>query len=145
MAAMSSADGPVGPGLQRCGEEEKSRRYFREHKAIERRQIRCAHPGSITDQKLMFEQKRFCGDGVRAATAEQLRHDDQQVDGQDEDVVHGANGTITIDRCKTARRGWIASHYEFASHRSMNRAAPGTGWRSIGHSLLGNEKRLSQK
>jgi hypothetical protein len=28
---------------------------------------------------------------------------------------------------------------------SMNRAAPGTGWRSIGHSLLGNEKRLSQK
>ena len=28
MAAMSSADGPLGPGLQRCGEEEKSRRYF---------------------------------------------------------------------------------------------------------------------
>lgn len=30
---MSLADGPLGPGLQRCGEDEKSRRYFRSTKA----------------------------------------------------------------------------------------------------------------
>ena len=29
MAAMSSAEGALGPGLRRCDEEEKSRRYFR--------------------------------------------------------------------------------------------------------------------
>jgi hypothetical protein len=29
MAAMSSVDGPLGPGLQRCSEQEKSSRYFR--------------------------------------------------------------------------------------------------------------------
>ena len=52
-----------------------------EPEAIERRQIRCALPGSIADQKLMFEQKRLCGDGACAARAEQLRDGDQQVDG----------------------------------------------------------------
>src|ERR1700676_5142393 len=34
MAAMSSADGPLGPGLQRCDEEEKRRRYFRSTNAL---------------------------------------------------------------------------------------------------------------
>jgi hypothetical protein len=52
-----------------------------EHKAIEGRQIWCALPGSIADQKLMFEQKRLCGDRACAARAEQLRDGDQQVDG----------------------------------------------------------------
>jgi hypothetical protein len=52
-----------------------------EHKAIAGRQIRCALPGSIADQKLMFEQKSLCGDGACAARAEQLRDGDQQVDG----------------------------------------------------------------
>jgi hypothetical protein len=33
MAAMSSAEGPLGPGLRRCDEEEKSRRYLRSTKA----------------------------------------------------------------------------------------------------------------
>ena len=37
-----------------------------EHEAIERGQIRRAPPGSITDKKLMFEQKRLCGDRVYA-------------------------------------------------------------------------------
>ncbi len=55
----------------------------------------------------MFEQKRFCGDGARATTAEQLRHDDQQVDGQDEDVAHGANGTITIDSARLHGAGGL--------------------------------------
>src|SRR6266581_5037868 len=34
MAAMSSAEGPLGPGLRRCDEEEKSRRYLRSTKAL---------------------------------------------------------------------------------------------------------------
>ena len=84
---------------------------------IERRQIRCAVPGSITDQKLMFEQQRLCRYGARASRAEQRRDGDQQVNGEDEDFAHGANGTITARWRKTARRGRIASHYEFASHR----------------------------
>jgi hypothetical protein len=39
------------------------------------------------------------------------------VDGEDEEFAHGANGTITAGNCKTARRGRIASHYEFAIHK----------------------------
>jgi hypothetical protein len=66
----------------------------------------------------MFEQKRFCGDGAYPTTAEQLRECDQQVGGEDEETAHRANGIITISTCKTAPREWIASHYEFAPHRS---------------------------
>jgi hypothetical protein len=40
------------------------------------------------------------------------------VNGEEEDFAHGANGTITNSACKTAQRGRIASHYEFASHTS---------------------------
>ena len=40
-----------------------------EHQAIERGQVRRAPPGSITDQKLMFEQKRLCGDGTQTTRA----------------------------------------------------------------------------
>jgi hypothetical protein len=56
-------------------------------------QIRRALPGSITDQKLMFEQKRLCGDGAYTTWAEQLREDDEEVDGEGEAIAHGANGT----------------------------------------------------
>jgi len=38
-----------------------------EHKAIKRCQIRCSLPGSIADQKLMFEQERLRGDSAYAA------------------------------------------------------------------------------
>lgn len=84
-----------------------------EHEVIERGQIRCALPGSITDQKLMFEQKRLCGDGACAARAEQLCAGDQQVDGQDDEIAHRANGTIATSG-RNAQRERIASHYEFA-------------------------------
>ena len=65
----------------------------------------------------MFEQKRLCGDGAYAARAEQLCAGDQQVDGQDDEIAHRANGTIATSGGKTAQRGRIASHYEFAPHR----------------------------
>lgn len=66
----------------------------------------------------MFEQKRLSGDSPYTTRAEQLREGDQQVDGEDEEFAHGANGTITVSACKTARRVRIASHYEFATHRT---------------------------
>src|SRR6267154_6233046 len=112
MAAMSSAEGPLGPGLRRCAEEEKSRRYLRstrtlwnlksvagltsaptfairrgltnsvlrpstKRSSVVRFGVRC--PGSITDQKLMLEQKRLCCDGAYTTWADQLREGDQQV------------------------------------------------------------------
>jgi hypothetical protein len=65
-----------------------------EHDAIERGQMRCSSSGSIGNQKLMFEQKRLCGDGAHATWTEQLREGDQQVDGEDEEFAHGAKATM---------------------------------------------------
>ena len=42
------------------------------------------------------------------------------MNGEDEEFAHGANGSIPASVCKTARRGGIASHYEFATH-TLNR------------------------
>ena len=52
----------------------------------------------------MLEQQGLCGDGTYATWAEQLREGDQQVDGEDEQFAHGANGTMTASARKTARR-----------------------------------------
>jgi hypothetical protein len=79
-----------------------------EHEAIERGQIRRALPGSIADQKLMFEQKRFRGDGAYTTWAKQLREGDQQVDGADEEFAHGANRSMTVGVCKTAPHGPVS-------------------------------------
>jgi hypothetical protein len=48
------------------------------------------------------------------------------VDGKDEDFSDRANRTIIAGTCKTARRVRIASHYEFATHRSRARAFGGS-------------------
>ena len=61
-----------------------------------------ALPGSITDQKLVFEQKRLRGDGGYATWAEHLREGDQQVDGEDEEFARGANRSMTASTRKTA-------------------------------------------
>src|SRR5438132_169492 len=89
---------------------------FRKHTAIKGRQIRCSLPGSMANQKLVFEQERLRGDGAYATGAEQLCAGDHQVNGEDEDFAHRANGTIPAGAFKTARRRRIASHYEFAPH-----------------------------
>lgn len=89
-----------------------------EHEAIERGPIRRTLSGSVTDQKLMFEEKRLSSDGPYATWAEQLREGEQQVDGENEEFAHGTNGTIQGSTCKTARRVRIKSHYEFATHKS---------------------------
>jgi hypothetical protein len=43
----------------------------------------------------------------------------KQVDGEDDEIARRANGTITTSVCKTAQRGRIASHCEFAPHRHL--------------------------
>jgi len=108
MAAMSSGDGPFGPGLRRGeGEEE----------AIGRSEIGRPLPGAIADEQLVLEQQGLGGDGADATGAEELRNGDQQVDGKDEDFSHRVERTITANACKTARGVRIASHCEFAIHR----------------------------
>ena len=96
---------------------------------IELGQIRRAPPGSITDQKLMFEQQRLCGDGAYATGAKELRERDDQVDGEDEDVAHGANRIMIARARKTAPCGRITSYYDFATLREncavALHAAPG--------------------
>ena len=84
--------------------------------AIERGQVRRALSGSITDQKLMLEQKRLCGDRSYTTWAEKLREGYEQVNGEDEEFAHGANGTTTAIVCKTARHRRISSYCEFATH-----------------------------
>jgi hypothetical protein len=110
MAAMSSADGPFGPGLRRDeGEEE----------AIGRSEIGRPFPGAITDEQLVLEQQGLGGDGADAAGAKELREGDQQVNGKDQDVTDRANRTVTAGTCKTARRVRIASHCELATHSPL--------------------------
>jgi len=77
---MSSAEGPLGPGLRP-------------------------------------EHQRLDSNGTYTAWAEQLRESDQQVDSEDEQFAHAANGTMTAVPRKIAPRRWISSYYEFASHR----------------------------
>jgi len=65
----------------------------------------------------VLQHQGLCGDGTYTTWAEQLREGNHQMDGEDEEFAHGANGSITASACKTARRGRFASHYEFATHR----------------------------
>ena len=68
----------------------------------------------------MFEQKRLCGDGSYATGPKELRESDQQVEGKDYEIAYRASGTISTHTCKTAQRGRIASHYEFAPHTRVS-------------------------
>jgi hypothetical protein len=58
----------------------------------------------------MFEEKRFRGEGAYATWAEQRRERDEQVDGQDEQISHGANRNIATVPRKTAPHRRIRSY-----------------------------------
>jgi hypothetical protein len=73
-----------------------------EYDAIERGQIRRPLPGSTTDQELMFEQKRLCGDGAHTTWVDQSRERDEQMDGEDEEFAHRGNRSMTVSARKTA-------------------------------------------
>jgi hypothetical protein len=122
MAAMSSADGPFGPGLRRGESEEE---------AIDGSEIGRPLPAAITDEQLVLEQQGLGGDGADAPGAKELRKGDQQVDGKDEDLSHRANRTMTAGTCQSARRVRIASHYEFATHTPSVPRHPGPVWLAV--------------
>ena len=65
----------------------------------------------------MLKPKRLCGYGAYTTRAEQLREGYQEVDEEDEEFAHPSNTTITAGPRKSAQRGRIASHYEFAPPR----------------------------
>ena len=94
-----------------------------EHEAIKGGQIRRALPGSIADQKLLFEQQGFCDDRADATGTAELRDRDQQVDGENDEFAHAANRTIIAAVRKAAREDRIHSYYEFATHRRAISAA----------------------
>jgi hypothetical protein len=87
-----------------------------EHEAIERGQIGRALPGSITDRKLILEQKRFRGDRAYTTCAEQRCERDEQVDGQDAQISHGASRSMATVPRKTAPHRRMRSYQEFATH-----------------------------
>jgi hypothetical protein len=60
---------------------------------------------AIADERPVLQQQRLCGDGADATRAQQLHEDHDEVDREDEEFAHGANGTINTGDCKTARRG----------------------------------------
>ncbi len=64
----------------------------------------------------MLQQKRLCGDGSYTTWAEELRVGDKQVNGEDDEFAHAANGTTMAIACKTARHRQIPSYCEFATH-----------------------------
>lgn len=52
-----------------------------QREAVERGQIWGALSGSITDQQLMFEKWRLCGDGACTTWARKFCDSNQEVDG----------------------------------------------------------------
>ena len=78
--------------------------------------FRGALSGSITDQQLVFEQQRLCGDGTYTTWAKKLHEGDEQVDGENEGFAYGTNDTMPAVLRKTARHRRRASYYEFATH-----------------------------
>ena len=55
----------------------------------------------------MFEQKGLCGDGPYAARAEQLCAGHQQMDCQDDEIAHRANGPIATSGARLHRADCI--------------------------------------
>ena len=67
----------------------------------------------------MLEDQGFCGDGTHATRAEQPREGDEEVDGEDEEFAHEANGTMTAVPRKPVAHTRIPSYYELATHRGL--------------------------
>jgi GTP-dependent phosphoenolpyruvate carboxykinase len=63
----------------------------------------------------MLEHQGLCGDGTYTTWTEQLREDNEEVDGEDEEFAHGANRTMTANARKTAPHRRIPSYCEFAT------------------------------
>ena len=55
----------------------------------------------------MFKHQRFRGNSADAARAEEFRKRDEQVNRQEEQIVHEWNVIVFIELCKTAQRGLL--------------------------------------
>jgi hypothetical protein len=66
--------------------------------------------GAIADEQLMLQQQRLRSDGTYATWPEEFQKGDQQVDGEHEEVAHGANRTMTTSARKTAPHWRIPSY-----------------------------------
>jgi hypothetical protein len=64
----------------------------------------------------MLEQQRLRSDGAHATWTDEFYKGDQQVDGENEDVAHAANRTMTANARKTAPHRQSPSYCEFATH-----------------------------
>lgn len=71
--------------------------------------------GAIADEQLMLQQQRPRGNGAHATWADEFQNGDQQVDGENEEVAHGANRTMTTNARKAAPYRRIPSYCEFAT------------------------------
>jgi hypothetical protein len=76
-----------------------------EHQAIECSQIRGPLSGAITNQQLMFERQRFCGNGADAARMEEFRKRDEQVYRQKDQIAHEWKVIMLVTLRKPAQRG----------------------------------------
>ena len=85
----------------------------------------------------MLEQQRFCHDGAQATGAQEFHQGDQQVDGEDEEFAHGANGTMTAVPRKTAPHRRIPSYYEFASHNTAESPPSSLSYTRLDYSSVG--------
>ena len=103
-----------------------------EHNTIKGGQIRSALSGSITDQKLIFEKQRLCGDGGCATRAREFRDGDEKAAREEAQFAHEMSGTTPANARKTARSMWIGSYSEFAADSFALRVL-----RDSGRSLLG--------
>jgi hypothetical protein len=68
-----------------------------------------------TDEQLVLPHQGLCDDGADATWTEQLCERDQQMDGKDQEVAHGANRIMAAHVCKTIPNWRIPSYCEFAT------------------------------
>ena len=57
---------------------------------------------------LVFEHQGLCGNGACATRAKKFRESDDQVNGEDEQIAHGANATTASMESKTAQHAPVA-------------------------------------
>ena len=56
--------------------------------------------GAIADEQLMLQQQRLRSDGTYATWPEEFYKGDQQVNGENEEVAHGANESVRSFVCE---------------------------------------------
>ena len=69
-----------------------------EQQAIRGSEVRGPLSGAITNQQLMFEYQRFCGNSADAARKKELRKRDEQVYQQKDHIAHESKAVMSVMR-----------------------------------------------